>query len=199
MHIRLGSYLEARPGYQAAVKAQRAKEYARLHPEKVVQLSEWMVTEKVNADQAEYYRLERTRLTEWLLKAEYNSECPSGAVILEMNAHKHGFSVDDLKDITKRGKDVVNARHDTIVDINTRRPELSLPEIGRIMGGMDHSSVLYALRKRGIHTKTRTLFDPETARSLYRSGMTNNEIALAMGYAPETVGRATHSIRQERA
>lgn len=48
-----------------------------------------------------------------------------------------------------RNRHVVAARTEAIWALKEWRPSLSLPRIGRLMGGRDHTTILHALRKRG--------------------------------------------------
>ena len=206
--LKYGSVLEASPAYRAAVARQREKERARIHSARsteatIMVLHDAMgkiVKMPVDADRKTVDdAAERWRLYTWLLNADYNSDKPSCAAIIEFNARKHGLTVDDIKG-NSRFRNVVAARYDAIVDLHLKRPDLSLPEMGRLIGGRDHTTILHALRKRGIAYKPRhQTFDPDQARSLYATGMTNEEVALAMNYAIETVRRATSPLTQGRA
>ncbi|NTS31376.1 hypothetical protein HQ945_08935 [Phyllobacterium sp. BT25] len=199
--LKLGSRLEASPAYQRAVAAQRAKESAKAAPgstgAKLLPMPSVMgrvINLPIKATSAEVDdAAERWRLYTWLLNAEYNSDKPSGAAIVEFNARKHGLKVDDLKG-DRRIRTIVEAKYDAIEDLHRKRPDLSLPEIGRLLN-KDHTTVLHALRKRGLKYKPRPQsFDPDKARRLYQSGLTNNEVAIAMDFAVETVRRATSPI-----
>ena len=46
-----------------------------------------------------------------------------------------------------RSLTVVEARHTCIFALHRARPDLSLPQIGRIFGGRDHTSIMHAIRK----------------------------------------------------
>lgn len=48
----------------------------------------------------------------------------------------------------RRHRPVVEARHDAIKAVADARPDLSLPQIGRIFG-KDHTSIIHALNRRG--------------------------------------------------
>ncbi|MGD9868943.1 MAG: helix-turn-helix domain-containing protein [Hyphomicrobiales bacterium] len=48
-----------------------------------------------------------------------------------------------------RERPVVAARWDAVVAVATTFPRLSLPKLGQIFG-RDESTILYALRKRGV-------------------------------------------------
>jgi hypothetical protein len=58
---------------------------------------------------------------------------------------KHGVSINDIRSHI-RSRPVVAARHEAMYRLRTETG-LSLPEIGRRMGGFDHSSTLYAVSK----------------------------------------------------
>lgn len=59
-----------------------------------------------------------------------------------------GFTFDDVRG-PSRLKRLVAVRHAAIVAVAREFPELSLPAIGRIFGGRDHSTIIHALKKAG--------------------------------------------------
>lgn len=73
--------------------------------------------------------------------------------IIEMVAAWHMMTVEDLTG-PSRQRHHCAARFDaiaaiyTLIKINGRR--MSLPEVARYFGGRDHTSILNALRKRGV-------------------------------------------------
>lgn len=74
--------------------------------------------------------------------------------LLKSVAEKTGVSIDDMKG-ARRDRKVVAARHAAIAAIYESRPDLSLPQIGRIFGGRDHTTIIHAVRKMGAsRTKT---------------------------------------------
>ena len=87
---------------------------------------------------------------------------PTGPEILAMAAASYGFSVADLQGPSRRGP-VVLARH-TAMYLCRSLTDLSLPKIGKLFGGRDHSTVSHAIDKIGklIHS------DPEVARTVTR-------------------------------
>lgn len=71
---------------------------------------------------------------------------PAREIISRVGA-LHGYT---LAEITgpRLEKKLVQARFDAIKAVADHRPDLSLPQIGRIFN-RDHTSILHALRKRG--------------------------------------------------
>jgi hypothetical protein len=60
-------------------------------------------------------------------------------------AKKHGLKYSDLKS-PRRQKHLVRARQEAMWLIREECPGLSLPAIGRLFGGKDHTTVLHACR-----------------------------------------------------
>ncbi|NKB78554.1 hypothetical protein HED49_03165 [Ochrobactrum daejeonense] len=54
----------------------------------------------------------------------------------------------------RRTKDLVPFRHRAMADCVAIRTDLSLPTIGRLFGGRDHTTVLHAARKMGVTDRT---------------------------------------------
>lgn len=73
---------------------------------------------------------------------------PIKAIILDV-ARQHGVSVEDIKGPC-RAVFLVAVRHQVIVRVYlAHHPKMSLPQIGRAMGGLDHTSILFAVKKAG--------------------------------------------------
>lgn len=66
--------------------------------------------------------------------------------IIEMVAKATGIRYEEIVGATRK-KVVALARHEAMYEVRMRRPDLSLPKIGRLFGGRDHTTVLYAVRK----------------------------------------------------
>jgi chromosomal replication initiation ATPase DnaA len=62
----------------------------------------------------------------------------------------HGVSVEDILGPGRSGP-LVKARHQAIIEVATRRPAFSLPQIGRCFS-RDHTTILHVLRKYGIRS-----------------------------------------------
>lgn len=59
----------------------------------------------------------------------------------------HGYTLAEI--VGKRqNKEIIAARHDAIKAVADARPDMSLPQVGKIFH-RDHTSILHALRKRG--------------------------------------------------
>jgi|SRR6185369_8751231 len=68
-------------------------------------------------------------------------------IIADM-ARQHQLTYADIISKSRRHH-IVKARTEAIWALKDWNPSLSLPQIGRMMGGRDHTTVLHALRKRG--------------------------------------------------
>lgn len=66
--------------------------------------------------------------------------------ILNEVAREYGLHVADLKG-PRRFRPLVLPRQIAMWRLHRERPDLSLPAIGRIMGGRDHTTALHAVRK----------------------------------------------------
>lgn len=82
--------------------------------------------------------------------------------LIKQVADKHGISVSDLKS-ESRNVHIVAIRHEAMALVYEKRPDLSLPQIGKIFG-RDHTTVLAAVRKMGVYRP-----DARFARSAPRS------------------------------
>ena len=87
---------------------------------------------------------------------------PTGHEIVAIAAASYGFSVADLQGPSRRGP-VVEARH-TAMYLCRSHTDLSLPKIGKLFGGRDHSTVSHAIDKMGKMIKS----DPEVAGTFAR-------------------------------
>ena len=61
----------------------------------------------------------------------------------------HGFTTEQMIQQCRK-RDRVAARADCIAAVKSSRPHLSLPQLGKIFGGRDHTTILHYLRKRGL-------------------------------------------------
>lgn len=66
--------------------------------------------------------------------------------IAEIAAAHAGLTIEDLYG-DGRTNDLVIPRHRAFLAARTLRPDMSYPEIGRRMGGKDHSTVLHGVRR----------------------------------------------------
>ncbi|KPF74552.1 hypothetical protein IP68_12345 [Blastomonas sp. AAP25] len=65
--------------------------------------------------------------------------------IIEIVSHHTGVSVDAMKS-PRRHTPLVNARHMATMLIRQYRPDLSYPQIGQMLGGRDHSTIIHGQR-----------------------------------------------------
>lgn len=71
---------------------------------------------------------------------------PRHKQILRAVALHYGISIEAIRG-ERRTADIVRARQIAMVAIFIECPNLSLPSIGRVLGGKDHTTVLHAVRK----------------------------------------------------
>jgi Bacterial dnaA protein helix-turn-helix len=71
--------------------------------------------------------------------------------IVRWTAEKHGVAVKDMLS-ERRYKKFADARFEAIGRIFTET-NLSMVQIGRVMGGRDHTTILHALRKLGLRQR----------------------------------------------
>jgi len=72
--------------------------------------------------------------------------------IIAEEAASAGLSVADIKG-PRRTRVVAFARHAAMARVYMERPDLSLPQIGRLFGGRDHTTVLHAVKRMGVHVE----------------------------------------------
>jgi hypothetical protein len=64
--------------------------------------------------------------------------------IIEQVAQKHGVFMSDMRSV-RRGRPLVAARHEAMWRLK-RETSMSLPEIGRRLGGRDHTTVIHGIK-----------------------------------------------------
>lgn len=70
--------------------------------------------------------------------------------IIQEVGEKHGVTKGEIIG-DRRSRYIVAARHEAMARVYKARPDLSLPMIGRLFGGRDHTTVIHAARKMGVH------------------------------------------------
>ena len=85
--------------------------------------------------------------------------------IIREVAAKHRVSVDAIKG-KGRARHIAAARHETAARIYVERPDMSLPNIGKFLGGRDHTTILSSVRKMGVHNVEREPWYVRQARPL---------------------------------
>lgn len=115
--------VESNPKYQAAVKAQQEKERRKMEPEAIAPVQEE--------------------------KPAVKPEPQTVRQIIAAVAKEHGLTHDDVVG-KSRNVNIVAARHEAIEAVHRARPKLSLNGIARYFGNRHHTTILHALKKRGI-------------------------------------------------
>ena len=74
---------------------------------------------------------------------------PSALTVIRLVSLKHGIRVSDVKG-DSRSRDMVAARDHAIGLVYTHCGPMSTPQLGRLFGGRDHSTIIHSLQKQGI-------------------------------------------------
>lgn len=90
------------------------------------------------------------RISQWfaLANAAYEQrrfDSRARGIITEV-AEEHGVAVEDILGDGRTNR-VVAARHHAAYEIKRQCPNMTLPQIGRALGGKDHTSALNAIRR----------------------------------------------------
>jgi chromosomal replication initiation ATPase DnaA len=75
---------------------------------------------------------------------------PAVRDIIKDAAERTGVSVSDIVS-HRRAKGINVARREAMAAVYQQRPDLSLPQLGRLFGGRDHTTILHAVRKAGVY------------------------------------------------
>jgi chromosomal replication initiation ATPase DnaA len=123
--------------------AKRAAERARLIAEEEERSRKWR--EIKAAKEKDRWRASWRYMVQLADEKQRRATVYSGKQILEQTAAKYGMTVDDLKS-AKRTRAYCQPRFEFYWRAR-RETSLSLPQIGRISGGRDHTTVLHGVRK----------------------------------------------------
>ena len=118
-----------------------------------------------------------------------NQNSPAGHIA--RRSAELGVPVEEVKSRCRTAK-VTHAKQLFMWEVHTIWPNLSLKAIGRLFGGLDHTSVLAALRKYGYETKAiRRISKAEITKikTLHAAGATNVDIAKVLDCNVDTVRR----------
>lgn len=79
---------------------------------------------------------------------------------------------------------IVPYRHQLIVEMKTKYPRLSLNRIGRLVGGRDHATILFVLKKMnvGYAGQVRIEYFTPTVREMFTRGDSFADIGKNLGY-----------------
>jgi hypothetical protein len=103
----------------------------------------------------------------------------------------HAAKFDDMVGHSRK-RMFVPTRDILILEVKLAYPYLSLPQIGRLFGGRDHTTILHSLRKLGVdHGAIRgtTASRGDEIKSLWLDGQTQQEIARALKLTQSAVSR----------
>lgn len=142
-----GYHTEANPRYQEAVHRQQEKE--RLRQVAVAPINKTEPTPVYVKPVVEAKKVVEAIIFDIYAEPTASSR-PSAIKIIAETADRHGLKVSALKS-NIRYREVVRARQEAMARLYLERPDLSLPAIGRLFGGRDHTTVLHGIMKMGVH------------------------------------------------
>ncbi|QKV17840.1 helix-turn-helix domain-containing protein [Oricola thermophila] len=146
------------PKTAAEIFARRAELKRKFFPTRVKNVAreckrEW--TEQHDAHVKAYLSHEAERKFREVISKYRVVETSAGKISVEQiireEAARAGITPGELKG-RRRKKNIVEARQRAIARAYRERPDLSLPQLGRLFGGRDHSTILHAVKKLGVHT-----------------------------------------------
>jgi chromosomal replication initiation ATPase DnaA len=121
--------------------------------DKLIEASLKWRADKLRRDSAITVEIERLRLQALIDDANLRHRTTPAITIVEMVAAWHDFPVHEILS-TNKPAPLVEARFDAIAAVwlncSIAGRKMSLKEIGRVFGGRDHTTILHALRMRGL-------------------------------------------------
>lgn len=75
---------------------------------------------------------------------------PRAEVIIREGCFGTGFTIEDVKG-GRRNRELIRLRHSLIAKVYRECPDMSTSQIGKAFGGLDHTTVLNAVKKMGAH------------------------------------------------
>lgn len=101
-----------------------------------------------------------------------------------------GVAYDEVVGKTRK-HDIILPRHRLIAEVHQQYSHLSLPHIGRLFGGRDHTSILFAVKKMEGYKPSRHRHHVHRERiiALHRAGFRQKDIAERAGCAASAVSR----------
>lgn len=154
------NFVESNPRYQAAVAEQRRREQAKLEARKQVQCLTIVAKPEPTEEELAEQRRERDRRMFEEAAQKFPIEAPEEDVsirgIIQRVADEYGVHIKDIMS-GKRSRKVIAAKYEAIHRVWIEKDPIGLSEIGLRFGGMDHTTILHALRKKGVtDTRQRT-------------------------------------------
>lgn len=132
---------------------------------------------------------------DWHVRAyiEWKGNEPLG--YLKMRCREMDLAFEEIASKGCRKKIIVRPRQTLMCEVKTTYPHLTLPAIGRLFGGFDHTTVIHSLRKGGMDAaefaKIKRNADLEAGKILVmlRAGKSQEEIAQAIGFSQTAVSK----------
>lgn len=149
-HARFIRYSGYNPNFSRRVreKQQREREaaQARADAEKAMEAKR----RREELDRA-VANLEAVKSYSCITVIENGAKIPAREIIAHIAA-LHGVPVAEILG-RRRSVPICAARHAAMKAVADHRPDLSLPQIGKLFGGRDHTTVLHAIQKLGGRAK----------------------------------------------
>jgi chromosomal replication initiation ATPase DnaA len=143
----LASYRYTEAGAYRIAEAEREKP----RREALIEVSRRWEEQQARKRQAEEARLRRLADSAAERRRQMSDDRPSIFVlrdIIDLVARMHGARYVDVMGDSREDR-IVTARQAAICAVAYKRPDMSLPRLGRLFG-RDHTTILYTLRVRGF-------------------------------------------------
>lgn len=102
--------------------------------------------------------------------------------VLEQSCADHGITVQDAKKQIRKRK-FAHPRQGVMFDLYAKCPTLSLPSIGRMLGGRDHTTILYGIQAHAARIGVR-YSDIKKLRDAAKGNLKNDTLeAVVSDYA----------------
>lgn len=108
---------------------------------------------------------------------------------IKARCHQMGVSYEEIVGVSRLRK-IVEPRQQLMCEVRAKYPLMSLPQMGNLFGGRDHTTIHAALTKHGHVSSSRGVVTPEMAaemKQMFASGMMKRLIADKLGVSATTV------------
>lgn len=133
--------------YAAAAQAKLAQRAAAAEAKRAAKEAAKAATETLKEEARKAaLAMKATQAYRIIIVNQASEEKQPARCIIERVSAVFGIPYREIMGVS-RTREVVAARQAAMYEVRKLRPDLSLPQIGKIFGGRDHTTVLHAVRK----------------------------------------------------